>query len=65
MQVTAIGSLPVSPQYGKFDARVESPSVHSRNFKWIRSVWSEAIFVSDVLLSVNRLFEATIFTRFV
>ena len=23
---------PVSPQHGKFDARVESPNVHLRNF---------------------------------
>ena len=62
MQVTAIGSLPVSPQHGKFDARVESPyNVHLRNFKWIRSVWSEAILLIDVLLSLNRVFEATIF----
>ena len=66
MQVTAIGSLSVSPQQGKFDVRVESPSVHLRYFKWIRSVWSDsdAIVLRDVLLSVNRVFEATIYTRF-
>ena len=49
MQVTMISNLLVSPQRGKFDARVERPSIHLRNFKWIRSIWIEAILLNDIL----------------